>query len=191
MVTLKSLVAVSSTAVALLTVACGGGSTASSASCEQTKDCPAPASSTRTGKTDTSLGDPSAPVPDGTTAPTPTTAPTTKPSTPPGPPGQECTTLLNCCGVIKSSGADSSVCEAAVARLDEAACTKAYSGYTTYGPCTPPAPPGPECTDLGTCCAEIKASGADSSVCEGAVARRDEVSCSKALVGYKAYGPCL
>jgi hypothetical protein len=189
MVTLKSLVAVSSTAVALLTVACGGGSTASSASCEQTKDCPAPASSTRTGKTDTSLGDPSAPVPDGTTAPT--TAPTTKPSTPPGPPGQECTTLLNCCGVIKSSGADSSVCEAAVARLDEAACTKAYSGYTTYGPCTPPAPPGPECTDLGTCCAEIKASGADSSVCEGAVARRDEVSCSKALVGYKAYGPCL
>ncbi|NOU31604.1 MAG: hypothetical protein HOO96_27200 [Polyangiaceae bacterium] len=50
--------------------------------------------------------------------------------------GPQCTALEVCCGQIKKAGSDPTVCEAAVVRADEAACTRAHDGYKTFGPCT-------------------------------------------------------
>jgi hypothetical protein len=49
---------------------------------------------------------------------------------------------------------------------------------------------GPECTSLQVCCGQIKKAGSDPTVCEAAVARADEAACTRALDGYKAFGPC-
>jgi hypothetical protein len=56
------------------------------------------------------------------------------------PAGPQCTALATCCATIKGAGNDSSVCEAAAAKKDEQACTKAQDGYQTYGDCVPPPP---------------------------------------------------
>lgn len=64
-------------------------------------------------------------------------APTTEPATTP------CTQLATCCAKIKSAGDDASVCEAAAAKKDEPACTKAHDGYATFGPCSPPVAAAP------------------------------------------------
>lgn len=50
--------------------------------------------------------------------------------------GPDCTQLNACCAQIKTSGAPSDVCEAAVVKSDQAACKSAYVGYKAYGPCT-------------------------------------------------------
>jgi hypothetical protein len=101
--------------------------------------------------------------------------------------GPLCTALLTCCVTIKSSGADSSTCEAAAAKHDETSCSKANDGYKAFGPC---GSAGVECAKLSACCTQIKSSGSDSSVCEGAVAKHDEPACTRAYDGYKTFGPC-
>jgi hypothetical protein len=178
MASLRIVAVVAFVAGATVAVACGGSSTASNA-CEPNCDENSPTRK-KPDPGDDDLGtptvaeDPPTNLPEGGDAPS-------------GDAGAQCTALAACCVEIKTSGADPSTCEGAVAKKDESACTKAHDGYKTFGPCTPP---GVQCTKLSGCCIQIKTSGADSSVCEAAAKKKDETACQNAYDGYKTFGPC-
>lgn len=183
MSSMKVLGALAVVAGGIFAVACSGGD-ATGGACGA--DCPA-AKPARKPTSGDPLGTPTGGE-EGTETP-PTAPPDAGADTSTAPPaGPRCTALSSCCKELGAAGYVTKTCDDAVAKHDEPACTASQSSYVSFGDCTSPF--GADCTQLNSCCAQIKASGAPSNTCEEAAAKKDQAACKSALTGYKAYGPC-